>query len=43
MSLQKLKIFIKIRFAYEVIMFEKTLEFNQAIVTYYGKQKIIAS
>jgi formylmethanofuran dehydrogenase subunit E-like metal-binding protein len=43
MSPQKLKTPIKIRFASKVIMFEKTLEFNQAIITYYGKQKIITS
>jgi hypothetical protein len=36
---QKLKAPMKIRFASKVIMFEKTLEFKQAIMLCYNKQK----
>jgi hypothetical protein len=39
---RKLKTLVKIRFAFKVIMFEKTLEFKQAIITCYERQKIIA-
>jgi hypothetical protein len=39
---QKSKTFVKTRFAFKVIMFEKTLEFQQAIITCYERQKTIA-
>jgi hypothetical protein len=39
---QKLKTPIKTRFASKVIMFEKTLEFKQTIITCYKRQKTIA-
>jgi len=39
--LQKLKTPIKTRFASKVIMFEKTLEFKQAIITCYKRKKTI--
>jgi len=42
LSPQKLKTPIKTRFASKVIMFEETLEFKQAIITCYKKQKTIA-
>jgi hypothetical protein len=40
--LQKLKTPIKTRFASKVIVFEETLEFKEAIITCYKRQKIIA-
>jgi len=39
---QKMKTLIKTRFTSKVIMFEKTLEFKQVIITCYGRQKTIA-
>jgi len=41
LSLQKIKTLIKTRFASNIIMFEKTLEFKQVIITCYGRQKNI--
>jgi hypothetical protein len=38
---QKLKTLAKTKFASKVIMCEETLEFKQAIITCYGKQKIV--
>jgi hypothetical protein len=38
----KLKTLVKTRFAFKVIMFEKTLESKQAIITCYERQKTIA-
>jgi hypothetical protein len=35
----KLKTFVKTRFASKIIMFEKTLELKQAIITCYGREK----
>jgi hypothetical protein len=37
----KIKTLIKTRFASNIIMFEKTLEFKQVIITCYGRQKNI--
>ncbi len=38
---RKLKTLVKTRFSFKVIMFEKTLEFKQAIITCYERQKTI--
>jgi hypothetical protein len=40
-NFENFKIFVKIKFASKVIMFEKTLVFNQAIIIYYRRQKNI--
>jgi hypothetical protein len=37
LSPRKIKILIKTRFASKIIMFEKTMEFKQAIITCYGR------
>jgi hypothetical protein len=41
MPSQKLKSLAKTKFVSKVIMCEETLEFKQAIITCYGKQKIV--
>ncbi len=38
---KKLKALVKIDFVSKVIMFEKTLGFEQIIITWYGRQKTI--
>jgi len=38
---QELKTFMKTRFTYKVIMFEKTFDFKNAIIRCYGRQKSI--
>jgi hypothetical protein len=40
-NFENFKIFVQIKFASKVIMFEKTLRFNQAIIIYYARQKTI--
>jgi hypothetical protein len=42
MQHQKLKIHVKTKFTNKVIMVEKILEFKNATILYYGKQKIMA-
>ncbi len=38
---QKFKTLIKTKFASKVIMFDKTLEFKQIIITYYERKNIV--
>ncbi len=38
----EIKTLVNVRFANKVIMFEKTLEFKNAIIFYYGKHNFVA-